>query len=88
MFWGSPILGPFPASGFLVSRCFLVMEAPALQGHSLFVKPSAQRSQWGGEKRLVFICRILWLNGHKQVPVPVTGTSIQHSSVSPGSLIS
>lgn len=75
----SPTLGPFPALGFLIARCFLVTEAPASQGHNLFVKPAAQCSQWGGgfghcEKMLVFICGMLWLNGCKQGPVPVAGT--------------
>ena len=83
MLSGSPTLGPFPALGFLVARGFLVMEAPASQGHNLFVKPVARCLQWGGgfghcEKRLVFICRMLWLDGHKQGPVPVAGTPGRH----------
>lgn len=79
MLSGSPTLGPFPALGFLIAKCFLVMEAPASQGHNPFVKPVAQCLQWGGgfghcEKRLVFICGTLWLDGCKQGPVSVAGT--------------
>lgn len=35
------LLGAFPALGFPLQGVFLVMQAPASQGHNLFVKPVA-----------------------------------------------